>query len=446
MPIEILMPALSPSMIDGKLVRWHVREGQRVAPGDIIAEIETPQATMEVEAADIGRIERILIAAGTEGVPVNTPIAIILADAAGGAEPAAANSRPAVQGSEPEPVPVGAGAAGRIERTYREALHDALAEEMRRDPSVIVIGEDVAQNRGADRVTQGLLDEFGALRVVSLPPGAALAAASGVGAALAGMRPVVEVPRWGSALEALAVIVNEAAAMYAVTAGDISVPLVLRGPNGWSPGAGPEAGRCVAGLLAHVPGLKVVAPSNPADAKGLMRAALREWGPVIVLEHAALYEAIGAVPDGADQVVEIGRASVVRVGRDVTVVAYARTVSLALEAAYILDRQGFSAEVIDLRSLRPLDLAAICASVAKTNRLVIVEDSWPAAGIGAEICARVVEACFDDLDAPPARVTGADWPVPFAQSLEAAALPDAARIVAVARSVLCVPERGEPSS
>jgi pyruvate dehydrogenase E1 component beta subunit len=435
------MPALSPSMTDGRIARWHVSEGQSVAAGDILAEIVTATATLELEAKNEGRVEKILVPAGAAAVKINTPIALIWAEgaAAAHAPPLSAETsstrRPHLirhAGATPSPqLDSTVQPAGTVQRlTYREALRDALAEEMRRDPDVFLIGVDVAQNRGAQKVTQGLLDEFGPGRVVSTPALEATFTGLAIGAALSGLKPVVEFTSWSGALEAFQPIVTTAAQAYYLSGGTIAVPIVFRGPNGWVPGAAGEQSRCCAALFAHVPGLKVVAPATPADAKGLLKAAIRDPGPVLVLEHERLYDTAGPVPATPDAVAPIGVAHIARPGRDVTIVAFGRALHTALEAAELLTAEHISAEVVDLRSLRPLPMEAVMASVLKTRRLVTVEEGWPQHGIGAEIAASVGAAAFGKLSAPPVRVAGADVPMPYAAGLENSAVPDAARIAA----------------
>jgi pyruvate dehydrogenase E1 component beta subunit len=429
-------------MADGKIQRWHVSEGQRVAAGDVIAEVATTGATLEIEAENEGCIERILVPAGTMGVKVNTPIAIfsdprdasVKRDATGQASSLAA----AEEGREPVAVSDAAGsrvdvvdalamAGSAVVLNYREALRDALAEEMRRDPAVFVIGSDLAQNRGAQKVTQGLLDEFGAGRVVTAPPLDDAFINLAVGAALGGLRPVVEVSSWPKALEAAYSAIAVAAEVPYLTGGAVSLPLVIRGPNGWSLGHTGHETRCVAALLAQIPGLKVVAPATAATAKALLRAAIRDDGPVAVLEHELLYGGPGeAFSD--DLAITIGAARVAREGSDVTIVALGREVATALEAAEWLASEAIAVEVIDLMSLRPLDVASIVASVRKTGRLLTLEEGWPTCGLGAEIVAAVTEAAFGALKAAPLRVAGAAVPMPYSEPLQAHALPSAKRV------------------
>jgi pyruvate dehydrogenase E1 component beta subunit len=433
-------------MTDGRIARWHVSEGQSVAAGDILAEIATATATLELEAKNEGRVEKILVPAGTEAVKVNTPIAVIEAEgpphahAPSHGDEKHSDERPGTRASRPArhasavsshrselAAAQPAGAPQRL--TYRESLRDALAEEMRRDPDVFLIGVDVAQNRGAQKVTQGLLDEFGSERVVTAPALIECFTGVAIGAALSGLRPVVEVASWSAALEAIQPIFNAGEAHY-LSGGAVTLPIVIRGPNGWTPGGAGEQSRCCAALLSHVPGLKVVAPSTPADAKGLLKAAIRDPGPVLVLEHERLYDTAGPVP--ADSVGSIGVAHVARPGDHVSIVTFGRGVLTALEAAEILAASEISAEVLDLRTLRPLHAQAVMASVLKTRRLVTVEEGWPQYGIGAEITALVATAAFGRLAAPPMRVSGADVPMPYAADLETLAVPDAARIAEAA--------------
>jgi pyruvate dehydrogenase E1 component beta subunit len=439
---EILMPPLSPSMTDGKISRWHVAEGQAVAAGDLIVEVATPTATLEIEAASEGHVERILVPAGTEGVKVNTPIAILLG-ATGEAIPHSRSAQPQAQplafaATEPQPkrrdtpraASRGAAAQG---QSYREALRDALAAEMRADEAVFVIGVDVAQNRGAPKVTQGLHDEFGPARVVSVPVLDEAAIGVAVGAAYAGLKPVIEVASWGSALATLGSYITSAAQTFYLSGGRLPVPIVVRGPNGFSPGMTGEESRCVAAALAHIPGLKVAQPATASTAKALLQAAIRDPGPVAVLEHEQLY-AVRETIISAD--IALGAARVARSGGDVTIAAAGHAVVVALEAAVALAREGIEAEVIDLMCVRPLDCDAIAASVARTGRLVTVEDGWGTLGIGAEIVASAVAACFAELKGPPVRISGADVPMPYAAELQVSALPGVDDLVrAVSRLV-----------
>ena len=465
MPTDILMPALSPTMEEGKLAKWLVKEGQQIKPGDIIAEIETDKATMEVEATDEGKVAKLLVAEGTEGVRVNTPIAVldgegaapaqisqaatrtqgraetIAALAAGRAPPPAplreASAAPAV-GRAPPPAPraqeVRVAAGETVIQTMREALRDAIAEEMRRDKDVFLMGEEVAQYEGAYKISQGLLAEFGDKRVIDTPITEQGFAGVGVGAAMAGLKPIVEFMTWNFAMQAIDQIINSAAKTRYMSGGQIACSIVFRGPNGTASRVGAQHSQCYSAWYAHVPGLKVLAPSNPADAKGLLKAAIRDPNPVLVLENEILYGASGPVPKG-EWIVPIGQARIARVGVHVTLVAFARGMVYALEAADKLAEDGIEAEVIDLRSLRPLDLASVLRSVRKTNRLVTVEEAWPVCSVGSEICAQVAMHAFDDLDAPPVKVSGADVPMPYAANLERLALPSTAQVIAAAKSV-----------
>lgn len=430
---EILMPSVTPSMKDGKIVRWHVAEGQAVAAGDLLAEVVTSSATLEIEAENEGHVERILVPAGTEGVKVNTPIAVLL----GGAPDTRTRSGQMLGFASldtPTPPEPPRAAAPRIDvrradgqaLTYREALRDALANEMQRDPDVFLIGVDVTQNRGAQRVAQGLADAFGPRRVVSVPAldGAALGLA--VGAAYAGLKPVVEVGSWGRALDAMWPALMSAAETFYLSGGKQPVPIVFRGPNGFAPGMTGEESRCVASLLARIPGLKVVQPATAAAAGALLTAAIRNPGPVAVLEHAQLY---ATCDDGGDKAeFALGRARIARAGTDVTITAAGHALVTALAAAAALLNDGISAEVVDLMSIRPLDRDTIFASVARTGRLLTVEDGWGDGGIGAEIVASAVAERFDALKSAPKRIAGAPVPMPYATDLQAHALPTAQEI------------------
>jgi pyruvate dehydrogenase E1 component beta subunit len=474
MPTEILMPALSPTMEEGKLAKWLVAEGQAVRPGDVIAEIETDKATMEVEAVDEGKLAKILVPEGTEGVKVNTPIALLDGEAAaspsprkpsataaqtGAAEaqpeglreegrgegqqkaPARAGSTLAEKRTAPPPAvarapePEIAPGTETVTQTMREALRDALAEEMRRDPDVFLMGEEVAQYQGAYKISQGLLDEFGPTRVIDTPITEQGFAGVGVGAAFAGLKPIVEFMTWNFAMQAIDQIVNSAAKTLYMSGGQVSCPIVFRGPNGAAARVAAQHSQCYSAWYAHVPGLKVVAPSNPADAKGLLKSAIRDPNPVLVLENEVLYGASGLVPKVDDWLVPIGKARIARPGTHVTIVSFARGMVYALEAAEKLAAEGIDAEVIDLRTLRPLDLETIIASVKKTNRIVTVEEAWPVCSVGSEICAQVAIQAFDYLDAPPAKVSGADVPMPYAANLEKLALPNAAHVVEAVKAV-----------
>ena len=464
MPIEVLMPALSPTMTEGKLAKWLKQEGDAVKAGDVLAEIETDKATMEIEAVDEGKLGKILVAEGSEGVAVNTPIALLLGDGesasalAGAQRPAAAPVAPAPAAAAAAPAqpaakaPLAAAAASAAPRpaapaaepeyagptrtqTVREALRDAMAEEMRRDASVFLMGEEVAQYQGAYKVSQGLLEEFGERRVIDTPITEQGFTGLGVGAAFNGLRPIVEFMTFNFAMQAIDQIVNSAAKTRYMSGGQMNCPIVFRGPNGAAARVAAQHSQCYASWFAHVPGLKVVAPYSAADAKGLLKAAIRDPNPVIVLENEILYGYSFEVPEHADWVVPIGKAKVERAGNNVTIAAFSLMVHRALEAAELLAKEGISAEVINLRTIRPLDAGAIVASLKKTNRLVTVEEGWPFAGIGAELAAVMMEEAFDWLDAPVARVAGVDVPMPYAANLEQLALPHAATIVEAAKQV-----------
>ena len=446
MPVEVLMPALSPTMTEGKLAKWLKNEGDTVKSGEVLAEIETDKATMEVEAVDEGVVGRILVAAGSEHVAVNTPIAVLLLEGEGAEALAAPAARPAPeaapQAAPAAPVPAAAPAAAEPEytgptttQTVREALRDAMAEEMRRDPSVFLMGEEVAQYQGAYKVSQGLLDEFGPKRVVDTPITEMGFAGLGVGAAFAGLRPIVEFMTFNFAMQAIDHIINSAAKTLYMAGGQLGAPIVFRGANGAAARVGAQHSQCYASWYAHCPGLKVVAPFSGADAKGLLKSAIRDPNPVIVLENELMYGQSFEVPTDPDYLIPFGKAKIERAGQHVTIVAFSRMVRLALEAAETLAGEGIEAEVINLRSLRPLDEATLITSVMKTNRIVSVEEGWPICGIGSEIAALMMDHAFDYLDAPVHRVTGADVPLPYAANLERLALPQAETIVAAAKSV-----------
>ena len=445
MPTEILMPALSPTMEEGKLAKWLVKEGQTIKAGDVIAEIETDKATMEVEASDEGRLGRILVAEGTEGVAVNTPIATL--DGANGVaaaapRPTAAPSvtAPPVTAAPPPPVHAAAvedkdwGPTAPI--TVRDALRDAMALEMRRDKDVFLIGEEVAQYQGAYKISQGLLDEFGGRRVIDTPITEHGFAGMAVGAAMTGLRPIVEFMTFNFAMQAMDQIINSAAKTLYMSGGQMGCPIVFRGPNGAASRVAAQHSQCYASWFAHVPGLKVVSPWSSADSKGLLRAAIRDPNPVIFLENEILYGQTFECPTDEDFILPIGKAKVEREGDKVTIVAFSRMVGVALEAAETLAAQGISAEVINLRTLRPLDTATVIASVKKTSRLVTVEEGWPYAGIGAEVAMQAIEHCFDWLDAPPVRVHGLDVPLPYAANLEKLALPQPGWVVDAVRKIV----------
>ena len=451
MSIEILMPALSPTMTEGKLGKWLVKEGDTVKAGDVMAEIETDKATMEFEAVDEGVIEKILVPEGSEGVAVNTPIALLSGEGAVASAPAA--SAPAA--AAPAAAPVAAPAAPAVHTapakeladpdipagtemvtmTVREALREGMSEEMRRDKSVFLMGEEVGQYQGAYKISQGMLDEFGPQRVIDTPITEMGFTGLGVGAAFGGLRPIVEFMTFNFSMQAIDQIVNSAAKTLYMSGGQMGCPIVFRGPNGAAARVAAQHSQCYAAWYSHIPGLKVVAPYSAADFKGLIKAAIRDPNPVIVLENEILYGRSFEVPKLADYVVPIGKARIARAGKDVTLVGYSISVGYCLQAAEELAKQGIEAEVIDLRTIRPMDTAAILASVRKTNRLVTVEEGFPQSGVGAEIAARVMAEAFDDLDAPVLRVTGKDVPMPYAANLEKLALPSVAEVVEAARAV-----------
>src|SRR5215470_2396313 len=475
MPTEVLMPALSPTMEKGNLAKWLKKEGDPVKSGDVIAEIETDKATMEVEAVDEGTLGKILVPEGTTDVAVNTPIAMILAegeDAAtlkdGKQAPAkqskaerpspqerAAESAPPAQKPQaakqvevpastgtakppsteilPEPeVPVG---TELVSMTMREALRDAMAEEMRRDADVFVMGEEVAEYQGAYKVTQGLLQEFGAKRVIDTPITEHGFAGIGVGAAMAGLKPVVEFMTFNFAMQAMDQIINSAAKTLYMSGGQLGCSIVFRGPNGAAARVAAQHSQDYSSWYSHVPGLKVIAPYSAADAKGLLKAAIRDPNPIIFLENEILYGHSFPVPKLEDYVLPIGKAKIARPGKDVTIVSFSMGMSYALKGAEELAKEGIEAEVIDLRTIRPMDTETIVESVKKTGRIVTVEEGWPQSGIGAEIAARVMEHAFDWLDAPVTRVSGKDVPMPYAANLEKLALPSVADVVEAAKSV-----------
>jgi pyruvate dehydrogenase E1 component beta subunit len=462
MPIQVLMPALSPTMEKGNLAKWLKKEGDAVKTGDVIAEIETDKATMEVEAIDDGTLGKIFVPEGTNDVAVNTPIAMILAEgediaavkegkpAQTGAEAAASARKQKAAESAPPPPKTGTAkppsapampepevAAGTemIAMTMREALRDAMAEEMRRDGDVFVIGEEVAEYQGAYKVTQGLLQEFGARRVIDTPITELAFAGLGVGAALAGLKPIVEFMTFNFAMQAIDHLINSAAKTRYMSGGQADVAIVFRGPNGPAARVAAQHSQDYSSWYSHVPGLIVIAPSNAADAKGLLKAAIRDPNPVIFLENELLYGVSSPVPKLDDYILPIGRARIVRAGNDVTLVAWSMGMSYALKAADELAKENISAEVIDLRTLKPMDSDTVFESVKKTGRLVTIEEGWKQSGVGAEIAARVMEEAFDYLDAPVARVTGKDVPMPYAANLEKLALPSVAEVVEAAKSV-----------
>ena len=443
MASEIKMPALSPTMESGTLAKWLVAEGDQVRSGDIIAEIETDKTTMEVETIEDGIIGKLLVPAGAENVAVNATIAILIDDAGeaipdvASADPAAPAEQPAVSAPVPQTLASAAtpviGASTSL--TVRESLRDAMAEEMRRDDRVFVMGEEVAEYQGAYKVTQGLLDEFGAKRVIDTPITEQGFAGLGVGAAFGELRPVIEFMTFNFAMQAIDQIINSAAKTLYMSGGQMGCPIVFRGPNGAASRVGAQHSQCYASWYAHCPGLKVVSPYSAADAKGLLKSAIRDPNPVIFLENEVMYGQSFDVPDDDDWLVPIGKANVVRSGTDITITAFSIMVGRALQAADLLAEQGISAEVIDLRTIRPLDCDTIVGSVKKTSRLITCEEGFPFAGIGAEIAMQVMEQAFDWLDAPIARVTGKDVPMPYAENLEKLALPQVEDIVATAQAV-----------
>jgi pyruvate dehydrogenase E1 component subunit beta len=480
MTTQILMPALSPTMTEGKLARWVKQVGEEIHAGDVIAEIETDKATMEVEAVDEGKLAQILVPEGTEGVPVNTPIAVLAVNGedvstaaspsvspapapkapapppdkaasppAASAPPPPAAEAPPSQDAKAAPQAARASTAAPVTVpeadkdwgptkpiTVREALRDAMALEMRRDADVFLIGEEVAQYQGAYKVSQGLLDEFGPKRVIDTPITEHGFTGMAVGAALNGLKPIVEYMTFNFAMQAMDQIINSAAKTLYMSGGQMGCPIVFRGPNGAASRVGAQHSQCYASWYAHVPGLKVVAPWSSADAKGLLRSAIRDPNPVIVLENEILYGHTHECPVDDDFIVPIGKAKIERAGTQVTLVAFSIMVDVALKAAEALAGQGIDAEVINLRSLRPLDTETIIASVKKTNRLVTVEEGWPFAGIGAEVAMQVIEGAFDWLDAPPVRVHGVDVPLPYAANLEKLALPQPDWVVDAVKKII----------
>jgi len=441
----ILMPALSPTMTEGKLARWLKKTGDKVKSGEVIAEIETDKATMEVEAVDEGVLTAILVPEGTENVSVNTAIAELDGGASGAkAAPAPPVAAPAPVAAAPMPASVPAAPrAATPEKdwgptktmTVREALRDAMAAEMRADADVFLIGEEVAQYQGAYKISQGLLEEFGPRRVMDMPITEHGFTGMAVGAAFTGLKPIVEFMTFNFSMQAIDQIINSAAKTLYMSGGQLGCPIVFRGPNGAASRVAAQHSQCYASWYAHCPGLKVVSPWSAADAKGLLRAAIRDPNPVIVLENEILYGQSFECPTADDFILDIGKAKVEREGSDVTIVAFSIMVGMAMQAAEKLAEQGISAEVINLRSIRPLDTETIAASVRKTNRLVTLEEGWPYAGIGAEVAMQIMETAFDHLDAPPVRVTGLDVPMPYAANLEKLALPRLEQVVEAARSV-----------
>jgi pyruvate dehydrogenase E1 component beta subunit len=463
MSTEILMPALSPTMEEGKLAKWLVKEGDVVKSGTILAEIETDKATMEFEAVDEGKIGQILVAEGTEGVKVNSPIATLLADGeAPGTAPARKAETPAFKKEGAPPVPanedhkaVADKGSAKIEapkfeavaepevpagtefvtQTVRDALRDAMAEEMRRDGDVFLMGEEVAEYQGAYKISQGLLQEFGARRVIDTPITEHGFTGLGIGAAFDGLKPIVEFMTWNFAMQAMDQIINSAAKTRYMSGGQMSCPIVFRGPNGAAARVAAQHSQDYSAWYASVPGMKVIAPYFAADAKGLLKAAIRDPNPVIFLENEIVYGRSFPVPKLDDFVLPIGKARICRPGKDVTIVAYSITVGQALEAAEKLAQDGIDAEVIDLRTLRPLDMDTVIASVKKTNRIVTIEQAWPVCSIGSEISARVALEAFDYLDAPPMKVSGKDVPMPYAANLEKLALPTVEELIEAVKAV-----------
>ncbi|HEX8899994.1 MAG TPA: pyruvate dehydrogenase complex E1 component subunit beta [Vitreimonas sp.] len=463
MMTQILMPALSPTMEEGNLAKWLVKVGDKIEPGQVIAEIETDKATMEVEAVDEGVISKLLVEEGAQGVKVNTPIAVLDGEGEAAAPtpppPAGEVRAKRGEGDVKEPAPLSQPAARAdsssarggaslsvadpelppgtqmVKITLRDALRDAMAEEMRRDPSVFLMGEEVAQYQGAYKVSRGLLDEFGPERVVDTPITEHGFAGLGVGAAMAGLKPIVEFMTWNFGMQAIDQIINSAAKTLYMSGGQIKSSIVFRGPNGAASRVAAQHSQDYSSWYSHVPGLIVIAPYDAADAKGLLKAAIRNPNPVVFLEHEMLYGVEFEIPDVADWVVPIGKAKIRRVGADVTITAHSRMVGLALKAAEQLAEEGIDAEVIDLRTLRPLDTDTIIDSVKKTNRIVTVEEGWGQSGVGAEIAARVTAEAFDYLDAPPTRVHQVDAPLAYAANLEALALPSVDKILDAVKAV-----------
>jgi pyruvate dehydrogenase E1 component beta subunit len=459
MPIQVLMPALSPTMEKGNLAKWLKKEGETIKSGDVIAEIETDKATMEVEATDEGTLGKILIPEGTADVAVNTPIATILADGESAADlakaptPAPVPAKPAdaAPAAEAKPAPAPAAPAApaavappdpevpagteMITQTIREALRDAMAEEMRRDPDVFIMGEEVAEYQGAYKVTQGLLQEFGARRVIDTPITEHGFAGVGVGAAMAGLKPIVEFMTFNFAMQAIDQIINSAAKTLYMSGGQMGCSIVFRGPNGAAARVAAQHSQDYSAWYSQIPGLKVIAPFSAADYKGLLKSAIRDPNPVIFLENEVLYGHSGEVPKLDDFTIPIGKARIARAGSHVTIISWSNGMTYSLKAAEELAKEGIEAEVIDVRTLRPLDTDTIVASVKKTGRAVTVEEGWQQSGVGAEIAARLMEHAFDYLDAPVTRVSGKDVPMPYAANLEKLALPSATEVVAAAKAV-----------
>ncbi|MCZ2328591.1 pyruvate dehydrogenase complex E1 component subunit beta [Bartonella sp. F02] len=451
MPIDILMPALSPTMEEGKLSKWIKREGDKVSSGDVIAEIETDKATMEVEAVDEGTIGKILVSEGTEGVKVNTVIAVLLEEGESTAnisqvttslkfeekvqEESSSSSIPASPilnvPNDPD-IPAG---TEMVMMTVREALNQAMAEEMRRDETVFLMGEEVAEYQGAYKISQGLLEEFGERRVIDTPITEHGFAGLGVGAAFGGLRPVVEFMTFNFAMQAIDQIINSAAKTRYMSGGQMSVPIVFRGPNGAAARVAAQHSQCYAAWYSHVPGLKVVMPYSAADAKGLLKSAIRDENPIIFLENEILYGHQFEVPKMDDFVLPIGKARIHKSGQDVTIVACGIGMHYAVQALPEIEKLGIDVELIDLRTVRPMDLPTILTSVKKTGRLVTIEEGYPQSSVGTEIATRVMQQAFDYLDAPVATIAGKDVPMPYAANLEKLALPSIAEIVEAVKAV-----------
>ncbi|ACI93398.1 pyruvate dehydrogenase E1 component subunit beta [Afipia carboxidovorans OM5] len=464
MPIQVLMPALSPTMEKGNLAKWLKKEGDAIRSGDVIAEIETDKATMEVEATDEGTLGKILVPEGTADVAVNTPIATILADgesaadldkaAAPAAQPKAAESAPPAAAPAAVPVPaskaeaVPAAPASQaapdpdippgtemVTMTVRDALRDAIAEEMRRDEDVFIMGEEVAEYQGAYKITQGILQEFSARRVIDTPITEHGFAGVGIGAAMAGLKPIVEFMTFNFAMQAMDQIINSAAKTLYMSGGQMGCSIVFRGPNGSAARVAAQHSQDYAAWYSQIPGLKVIAPYTAADAKGLLKAAIRDPNPVIFLEHEILYGHSFEVPKLDDYVLPIGKARIARTGQHVTLISWSHAMTWTLKAAEELAKEGIEAEVIDLRTIRPMDTETLIASVQKTGRAVVIEEGWQQSGVGSEVAARLMEHAFDYLDAPVARVSGKDVPMPYAANLEKLALPSVEDVVAAAKAV-----------
>lgn len=457
----ILMPALSPTMEEGKLSKWLVKEGDTVKPGDVLAEIETDKATMEVESVDSGVVNKLIVPEGTEGVKVNAPIAVVLGE---GEEPGDVSAQPAQRAPEtvsaaavaeavasPTPTaPAGVAPVSileaasdpdlpegveMVEMTVRQALNEAMAEEMRRDKDIFLMGEEVAEYQGAYKISQNLLQEFGPQRVVDTPITEHGFAGLAVGAAFAGLRPIVEFMTWNFAMQAIDQIINSAAKQLYMSGGQVTAPIVFRGPNGAAARVGAQHSQDYSAWYSHVPGLYVVAPYSAADAKGLLKAAIRSNNPIVFLENEILYGSTGLVPKVDDYVLPIGKARIARQGKDVTIVSFSMGMRYATQATEKLVAAGVDVELIDLRTLRPMDTKTVIESVKKTGRLVTVEEGWPQGGIGAELSAVVTAEAFDYLDAPPTRVTGKDVPMPYAANLEKLALPSVDEVIAAVNAV-----------